>query len=81
MEPGFCARRAYSDCNGGCVGTIPKGQNSPRAVRFGLYAEQMTATAFVAPRHLNKKVCLSYLLGVGVECVADDCIVGLVVQS
>ena len=24
-------------------------------MRFGLYAEQMTATAFVAPRHLNKK--------------------------
>ncbi|KAH7114315.1 homogentisate 1,2-dioxygenase-like protein [Dendryphion nanum] len=39
-------------------GTIPKGQNSPRCVRFGLYAEQMTATAFVAPRHLNKKAWL-----------------------
>ncbi|MCJ1400550.1 hypothetical protein MMC11_003756 [Xylographa trunciseda] len=36
-------------------GTIPQGQNSPRSVRFGLYAEQMTASAFVAPRHLNKK--------------------------
>ncbi|KAJ4296371.1 hypothetical protein N0V90_006416 [Kalmusia sp. IMI 367209] len=39
-------------------GTIPQGQNSPRSVRFGLYAEQMTATAFVAPRHLNKKAWL-----------------------
>jgi homogentisate 1,2-dioxygenase len=39
----------------GITGTIPKGQNSPRSVRFGLYAEQMTGTAFVAPRHLNKK--------------------------
>ncbi|VUC20533.1 unnamed protein product [Clonostachys rosea] len=39
-------------------GTIPKGQNSPRAIRFGLYAEQITATAFVAPRHLNKKAWL-----------------------
>jgi homogentisate 1,2-dioxygenase len=37
-------------------GTIPKGQNSPRCVRFGLYAEQMTGSAFAAPRHLNKKV-------------------------
>ncbi|KAF3092605.1 hypothetical protein TWF569_003669 [Orbilia oligospora] len=36
-------------------GTIPHGQNSPRTVRWGLYAEQMTASAFVAPRHLNKK--------------------------
>jgi homogentisate 1,2-dioxygenase len=39
-------------------GTIPQGQNSPRNVRFGLYAEQMTASAFVAPRHVNKKAWL-----------------------
>ncbi|KAF5008134.1 hypothetical protein FDECE_5570 [Fusarium decemcellulare] len=39
-------------------GTIPRGQNSPRCVRFGLYAEQMTASAFVAPRHANKKAWL-----------------------
>lgn len=39
-------------------GTIPKGQNSPRAIRFGLYAEQITASAFVAPRHVNKKAWL-----------------------
>ncbi|KAH1550830.1 hypothetical protein KXX57_009150 [Aspergillus fumigatus] len=39
-------------------GTIPQGQNSPRNVRFGLYAEQITATAFVAPRHCNKKAWL-----------------------
>lgn len=39
-------------------GTIPRGQNSPRNVRFGLYAEQITATAFVAPRHANKKAWL-----------------------
>jgi homogentisate 1,2-dioxygenase len=47
---------AYSDHNRPDIGTIPKGQNSPRVVRFGLYAEQMTASSFVAPRHLNKKV-------------------------
>ncbi|KIV84436.1 homogentisate 1,2-dioxygenase [Exophiala sideris] len=39
-------------------GTTPQGQNSPRCVRFGLYAEQMTASAFVAPRHHNKKAWL-----------------------
>jgi len=39
-------------------GTIPQGQNSPRCVRFGLYAEQMTASAFVAPRQSNKKAWL-----------------------
>lgn len=36
-------------------GTLPQGQNSPRCVRYGLYAEQMTGSAFVAPRHLNKR--------------------------
>ncbi|KAA8902951.1 Homogentisate 1,2-dioxygenase [Sphaerosporella brunnea] len=39
-------------------GTIPHGQNNPRRLRFGLYAEQMTASAFVAPRAHNKN---SYL--------------------
>ncbi|POR33568.1 Homogentisate 1,2-dioxygenase [Tolypocladium paradoxum] len=39
-------------------GTIPQGQNSPRNVRFGLYAEQITGSAFVAPRHMNKKAWL-----------------------
>lgn len=39
-------------------GTLPQGQNNPRKVRFGLYAEQITATAFVAPRHANKKAWL-----------------------
>lgn len=39
-------------------GTLPQGQNNPRHVRFGLYAEQITATAFVAPRHVNRKAWL-----------------------
>ncbi|KAK5080709.1 hypothetical protein LTR05_008413 [Lithohypha guttulata] len=39
-------------------GVIPQGQNSPRSVRYGLYTEQMTASAFVAPRHRNKKAWL-----------------------
>jgi homogentisate 1,2-dioxygenase len=39
-------------------GTIPQGQNSPRCVRFGLYAEQMTASAFVAPKGSNKNAWL-----------------------
>lgn len=37
---------------------MPLGQNSPQKVRFGLYAEQVTATAFVAPRHLNMRTWL-----------------------
>ncbi|KAH7336479.1 putative homogentisate 1,2-dioxygenase [Rhexocercosporidium sp. MPI-PUGE-AT-0058] len=39
-------------------GTIPHGQNNPRKVRFGLYTEQITGSAFVAPRSANKKAWL-----------------------
>ncbi|KAL8291349.1 hypothetical protein RQP46_002327 [Phenoliferia psychrophenolica] len=39
-------------------GTLPVGQNSPQKVKFGLYAEQLTATAFVAPRATNQKLWL-----------------------
>ncbi|KAK2025125.1 homogentisate 1,2-dioxygenase [Colletotrichum zoysiae] len=40
------------------AGTIPRGQNSPRSIRYGLYAEQITGSSFVAPRHANKKAWL-----------------------
>ncbi len=36
-------------------GALPQGQNSPQKVRFGLYAEQLSATAFTAPRHENRR--------------------------
>lgn len=39
-------------------GTLPIGQNSPQKAKFGLYTEQITATSFVAPRHLNKNTWL-----------------------
>ncbi|TBR40450.1 MULTISPECIES: homogentisate 1,2-dioxygenase [Dyella] len=36
-------------------GVLPKGQNSPQQVAHGLYAEQVSGTAFTAPRHLNRR--------------------------
>jgi homogentisate 1,2-dioxygenase len=36
-------------------GALPQGRNSPRRVAFGLYAEQLSATAFTAPRHENRR--------------------------
>lgn len=36
-------------------GALPVGQNSPQKVPFGLYAEQISGTAFTAPRHLNRR--------------------------
>ncbi len=34
-------------------GVLPKGQNSPQQVAYGLYAEQLSGTAFTAPRASN----------------------------
>ena len=36
-------------------GTLPVGQNSPQRVAHGLYAEQLSGTAFTAPRHSNRR--------------------------
>jgi homogentisate 1,2-dioxygenase len=36
-------------------GTLPVGRNSPQRVAHGLYAEQLSGTAFTAPRHLNRR--------------------------
>jgi homogentisate 1,2-dioxygenase len=36
-------------------GTLPAGQNSPQKVAHGLYAEQLSGTAFTAPRGQNRR--------------------------
>src|SRR5579859_4437176 len=36
-------------------GTLPAGQNSPQRVARGLYAEQLSGTAFTAPRGVNRR--------------------------
>jgi homogentisate 1,2-dioxygenase len=36
-------------------GALPKGQNSPQAAPYGLYAEQLSGTAFTAPRGQNRR--------------------------
>jgi len=37
------------------AGTLPVGRNSPQRVAHGLYAEQISGTAFTAPRHQNRR--------------------------
>ena len=37
------------------AGTLPQGRNSPQRVAHGLYAEQLSGTAFTAPRHVNRR--------------------------
>jgi homogentisate 1,2-dioxygenase len=36
-------------------GALPVGRNSPQRVPFGLYAEQLSGSAFTAPRHENRR--------------------------
>lgn len=36
-------------------GALPMGQNSPQRCPYGLYAEQLSGSAFTAPSHLNKR--------------------------
>ena len=37
------------------AGSLPKGRNSPQRPSFGLYAEQLSGSAFTAPRHENRR--------------------------
>ena len=34
---------------------LPKGQNNPQKCPYGLYAEQLSGTAFTAPREHNQR--------------------------
>jgi homogentisate 1,2-dioxygenase len=36
-------------------GALPKGRNSPQRPAYGLYAEQLSGTAFTMPRHENRR--------------------------
>jgi len=36
-------------------GALPEGQNSPQRAPYGLYAEQLSGTAFTAPRAVNRR--------------------------
>ncbi|MGE5626326.1 MAG: homogentisate 1,2-dioxygenase [Bacillota bacterium] len=36
-------------------GALPEGRNSPQKAPYGLYAEQLSGTAFTAPRHTNRR--------------------------
>src|SRR5690349_18131913 len=37
------------------AGALPQGRNSPQRPPFGLYAEQLSGTAFTAPRAENRR--------------------------
>ena len=45
-------------------GALPVGQNSPLKCPYGLYAEQISGTAFTVPRVQNKRRCCLLLISV-----------------
>ncbi|RYG63460.1 homogentisate 1,2-dioxygenase, partial [archaeon] len=45
-------------CSEALPGALPVGQNSPQICPYGLYAEQLSGSAFTAPRHKNLKTWL-----------------------
>jgi len=51
MPAGFGAELASESL----AGALPVGRNSPQRPAFGLYAEQLSGTAFTAPRHENRR--------------------------
>ncbi len=42
-------------------GALPVGQNAPQVAPYGCYAEQLSGTAFTAPRARNQRRLVSYL--------------------
>lgn len=52
-QTGFGAELATEDPR--CPGSLPVGQNSPQRCPYGLYAEQLSGTAFTAPRDHNRR--------------------------
>uniref|UniRef100_A0A4W3GVS1 Homogentisate 1,2-dioxygenase n=1 Tax=Callorhinchus milii TaxID=7868 RepID=A0A4W3GVS1_CALMI len=45
-----------------CPGSLPKGQNNPQVCPYGLYAEQLSGSAFTCPRSSNKRSWLYRIL-------------------
>lgn len=50
-QTGMCSEFATEALDG----ALPQGQNSPQRAPYGLYAEQISGTAFTAPRHSNRR--------------------------
>ena len=55
MQPQYQTGFANEFASEALPGTLPVGRNSPQRVARGLYAEQLTGTAFTAPRHANRR--------------------------
>ena len=55
MTPSYQSGFANEFASEALAGVLPVGRNSPQKVPYGLYAEQLSGTAFTAPRHVNRR--------------------------
>src|SRR3954470_5810423 len=54
-DPHFMAGFGNHFATEAVAGALPLGRNSPQRPAFGLYAEQLSGTAFTAPRAENRR--------------------------
>jgi homogentisate 1,2-dioxygenase len=54
-ESGYQSGFANEFATEALPGALPQGRNSPQRVAYGLYAEQLSGTAFTAPRGHNRR--------------------------
>ena len=59
-QSGFGNEFASEDAR--CPGARPAGRNNPQRAAHGLYAEQLSGTAFTAPRETNQRSWLYRIL-------------------
>merc|ERR1712168_319341 len=52
----------FASCDPRCPGALPEGQNNPQRCKYSLYAEQLSGTAFTAPRKSNQRSWLYRIL-------------------
>src|SRR5579863_8357206 len=55
IEPGYQSGFANEFATEALPGALPSGRNSPQRAPYGLYAEQISGTAFTAPRGHNRR--------------------------
>jgi homogentisate 1,2-dioxygenase len=53
--PGYLSGFGNEHATEAVAGALPIGRNSPQQVPFGLYAEQLSGSAFTAPRGANRR--------------------------
>ena len=55
VQHGYMSGFANEFATEALAGALPEGQNSPQRCAYGLYAEQLSGTAFTAPRSHNRR--------------------------